>query len=303
MAWCPTEDPAVTPLPRSVSHEARHLEAPTAGGAPQPASGAPVRTGAPEAGLAVELLTVTEAARRVGISRQALTRRVKRGTLKAQQTVISGELVWRIPVAELARAYPSAPPGISGSSRGAPVRTPVAPVQAPLAPGPSADLVVMRSDYRAMLAQVREQTAKAEARERRARRALAPALWGLALCAVAVAIAWTGWSGASVRAGELASEVPDLRARAEFLAGEVVSAQLRAGEGVLALERSRLEAFEAQRVYDLDLAQERTRRLQVASELAVEREARQRVEASVLSPVLVRIARRVVWWGMGRRVF
>ena len=242
--------------------------------APVPAS---VRTPAPSAGEDVELLTITEAARRVGVSRQALTRRVKRGTLRAHRAAIEGELVWRIPLSELARAYPE----VGAAPGAAPVRTPQAPVHAPPAPSaaPTADLVVLRSDYRAMLVQVKEQAQAAEARELRARRALVPALVGLAIAAVAIGVTWTAWRGASSRVTELGQDVHAAEA-ASVATGAVLEAVR------LDLHESRQEALTLQgTALDAQRAENVT-----AAKLVVEREARQRAEVMLA-------------WGVLRRIF
>ena len=56
------------------------------------------------------LLTVAAAATLAGISRQAMTRRVNRGTMKATKVEIQGKLVTRIALADLEGAYPGVTP-------------------------------------------------------------------------------------------------------------------------------------------------------------------------------------------------
>lgn len=230
-------------------------------------SGGATRTGAEQRNC----LPLAEAAGLVGVSVQALRQRIKRGSLVGVRLVLGGRAVVGVSRRELARVFdPSpasgrdvAPPCSAGTPPRSKAEQPEAPIGAP-----SADLIVLRSDYRAMLVQVKERAQVAEARELRARRALVPALAGLALAAVAVGVTWTGWHGASARAAELAEEVPGLRAHAELLAGEMTDAQLAVGEGALALERAQLEAREAQLVHGQALAAERERRQRAEAVLA-----------------------------------
>ena len=208
-------------------------------------------------------LPLSEAAKAAGVSVQALRQRIKRGSLASVRLVVGGRVVVGVPRRELARVFGTPEVQDHGLAPGCSAQEPPRsnPEQGTRSDGATtADLIVLRSDYRAMLTQVKEQAASAEARELRARRALIPAVVGLVLATVAVSVTWTGWRGASVRASELAQEVPALRARAELLADGMLAAQLAVGEGALALERAELEGLQAKIVHDQTLAAELERR-------------------------------------------
>lgn len=56
------------------------------------------------------LLTLSDAARRAGVSRQALTRRVQRGTVDSVRVEVGGQLQVRVPLEALLALYPDAGP-------------------------------------------------------------------------------------------------------------------------------------------------------------------------------------------------
>lgn len=230
-----------------------------------------------------DAIPLSEAATVAEVSVQALRQRIKRGSVRGVRLVIGGRVVVGVSRHELDRVFgtttvaePRVAPGCSGDAT--PGSNPEQP--APQGGSLSAELVVMRSDYRTMLALAAQRADAAEAREVRARRALGPSLAGLAVAVALLGVAVTAWHGASVRAGELAEEVPGLRARTERLGDEALAAQLAMGEKSLALERAQL-------AHDLVLTEERERR--------------QRAEALVVFPMLRDIVRRATWWGMSRR--
>ena len=218
-----------------------------------------------------DCLPLAEAASLAGVSVQALRQRIKRGSLTGARLILGGRAVVGVSRRELERVFaPSAPglPVAPESNAGAGGRS--NSEQPSIAVGaPSAELIVLRSDYRAMLAEVRERAQTAEAREARARRLLGPALVGLALVAVALGVAWTGWRGASVRVGQLAADVPGLRARAEDLADQVTEARLAVGERTVALERAEFAALQSEKLYGEALAAERSRRQRAEAVVAL----------------------------------
>lgn len=191
-----------------------------------------------------------------GVSVQALRQRIKRGSLSGIRVVVGGRVVLGVSRRELVQMFRLEQPTPTGGAT-------------------TADLIVLRGDYRTMLVELKERARAAETRERVARRVLVPTGVALVLSLVALSATWTAWSGASARSSQLAEELPEVRAREQAVSDELRAAERSVGEGALATERALMAAREAQVVHD-----------QV---LALERERRQRAEAIMATGALRRV--------------
>lgn len=214
-------------------------------------------------------LTVTEAARLAGVSRQALAKRIKRGTLGAVRVEAEGEVATRIPFEALAAAYPERdlgqPPAQPGLATGEQLRNPVAatpePQAQPASDAPGRALAILAERHGAQEIELREQRDQALERASKATvrsRNLAASL-GLTLtvAGLAAGAAWqaVGRAGAAeVRAADVDRERSELSGQLIETVGELGAASARADLAEADAERALGQVDEVAAERD-DLAQ------------------------------------------------
>ena len=205
----------------------------------------------PELGAAGELVTITEAGRRAGVSRQALSRRIKRGTLKSVRVEVSGEVQVRVALDELLRVYPEADATSVEEGGAHPAPQPAtlevahpAPLVAYPEPTPglapldretiTKAMTVVDKGQRQALVRVEEKLLRSRRRERR----LGVTLFvTIGLAAGGVALAWSSF-GRAVRAEDRASTLEERAIGAEVTAGIAQASALRLEADVAELEQT-----------------------------------------------------------------
>lgn len=143
------------------------------------------------------LLTVSDAARRAGVSRQALTRRVQRGTVDSVRVEVGGQLQVRVPLEALLVLYPDADPAPPAevAAPPAPKGTPRPGALETVRESTSRALAVLADRHRGEVGELRRELEEARG-DLRGERKASRRLWfsttaGVALAAGLGALAWT----------------------------------------------------------------------------------------------------------------